>query len=129
MSEQNYSHEHDYVASLNMVLIIKDTAIGIPYLRDFGSHHVIFWEYMMFSSLSGFHISKTESPYFTERGIPLFLEDIQTPIEVLSPTLEESSLPTEASFLDTPTGLDRASPQLADLSNSSHTPLASSVGV
>lgn len=90
------------------------------------SRHVVFWEHKMFSSLSGFHLSKTESPYFTNLGLPLFPEAIETPMEVPSTTLEENSLSAEESFLDAPIDFQSASSELENSSNAGHTSSASS---
>lgn len=83
MSGLNWSRELGCVASLDMVLTIKGYRCWDPISKRFRiSRHVVFWEHKMFSLLCGFQLSRTESSYFTDLGIPLFPDVVDNPLEV-----------------------------------------------
>jgi len=90
------------------------------------SSHIVFWEHKMFSSLCSFQLSRTESSYFIELGIPLFSNAVDKPLEVPPTTLEESSSPANASFLDFVTNSLSASPELENSSTDDNTSAVSS---
>ena len=54
------------------------------------SRHVVFWEHKMFSTLSAFQISRSESPYFTDGGVDLFPDANDSSIQDSSNTLAEA---------------------------------------
>ena len=54
------------------------------------SRHVVFWEHKMFSTLSAFQTSRSESPYFTDGGVDLFPDASDSPVQDSDNALVES---------------------------------------
>ena len=66
------------------------------------SRHVIFWEHVMFSSLSKFTVSPTDSPpLFTNPFIELFLHDAGTHVEHIDVEPPSTPITDDAHFADT----------------------------
>jgi len=73
----------------------------------------------MFSSLSGFQLPSSESCYFTDVAVSLFPYADETPMRVLSSTLDETPLPVDTSVLDPSISSLNVSQELASSSNDS----------